>query len=339
MFAYTHVYAAGDLYSASAPLQQDDKAGQDAAIQQAFSRVLLKVSGDRHAAADKALKHAAADLVQQYQRRLDDAEPPQSSLWVQFNEAGVNDLLRANGYTVWGQPRPEALLWVGLQQADDRRLISADESKELLAEVRQVARERGLPLIFPLMDLQDRAALKASHLWGDFEQSIREASDRYDTALVLTVRIHEQDRKRWQASWAAYSAHDSSHFESEAVSAGKALALGLNQFIDTLVRQSAVPVGRADTQQLRVRISNINNFSDYENVRQYLQQTGLVGQISPLRLAADEVEYSLRLNAPESTFKQRLSLDNVLEAAPTVVINPGAANAGAVSILEFRYLQ
>ena len=89
----SHAGRVGDLYSASAPLQGDAPEQRDKAIQRAFSKVLLKVSGSTQASKNQALLGKAASLFQQYQSRNVEAaeadQKPQQVLWVQFDASAI----------------------------------------------------------------------------------------------------------------------------------------------------------------------------------------------------------------------------------------------------------
>ena len=55
------------------------------------------------------------------------------------------------------------------------------------------AKERGLPLSFPLMDLTDRTTISIYDVWGRFVQSLTQASHRYSVDNVIGARVYKNE--------------------------------------------------------------------------------------------------------------------------------------------------
>jgi len=183
----------GTLYEAQAPVMGQSGDARAAGIKQAFAQVLVKVSGERSLLAnpqiDTLLKRASG-FVQQYRFRAlgsGSVASPEADrlLWVRFDEREVNRLLRESGVPVWGATRPSVLLWLGEEAGASRSLISLEQQPRLKATLTRVAEARGLPLLLPLLDMEDRSALPVSDLWGGFETDIRRASERYLPDVIL----------------------------------------------------------------------------------------------------------------------------------------------------------
>jgi len=62
-----------------------------------------------------------------------------------------------------------------------------------------------LPIAFPLLDLEDRAVIGITDVWGNFSDIIREASQRYSVDAILVARLHKENNA-WQGRWTIY--HD-----------------------------------------------------------------------------------------------------------------------------------
>ena len=106
---------------------------------------------------------------------------------------------------VWGPERPLTLLWVAVDDGvGGRALLGANETTELGApttpqmtallttvreEIVAAADERGLPIAWPLLDLEDLNAVTFTDVWGGFEDRIVAASTRYRADAVLIGRV------------------------------------------------------------------------------------------------------------------------------------------------------
>ena len=106
---------------------------------------------------------------------------------------------------VWGPERPLTLVWIAVDDGvGGRALLGANEAAqfgtpttpqraELLTTVRAdvvaAADERGLPIAWPLLDLEDLNAVTFTDVWGGFDDRIVAASTRYRADAVLIGRV------------------------------------------------------------------------------------------------------------------------------------------------------
>jgi len=67
---------------------------------------------------------------------------------------------------IWGKQRPSTLVWLVVEDEGGRRLIGTDEESEYLSVLKERASVRGIPMLIPLLDLEDNARLKPSDVWG-----------------------------------------------------------------------------------------------------------------------------------------------------------------------------
>ena len=119
------------MYEVNLPVLSQDKKIQRAAFEQAFIEVLVRVSGNSEVVTELNIK-SASKYVQQY-RYLpipvdkSSAAPvmlamsqPRHLLWVQFNKGLIQKLLRETALPVWGQQRPNMLVWMAVRDGRSR---------------------------------------------------------------------------------------------------------------------------------------------------------------------------------------------------------------------------
>jgi len=157
-----------DLYAASAPAPDGPAAGNTAAFGAALRQVLVKVSG-RQAAGEQAVVASFGDpaaLVQQFRR---DAA---GNLWAQFDPAAVRRGLARANLSAWGEDRPTTLVWLVWDSgAGEIDLVSGSATGGTAGALRQqlleAAEARGVPVMLPLRDAPDLAAVGAADALGD----------------------------------------------------------------------------------------------------------------------------------------------------------------------------
>ncbi|MGL5280991.1 MAG: DUF2066 domain-containing protein, partial [Plesiomonas shigelloides] len=101
---------------------------------------------------------------------------------------------------VWNHDRPAIMLWLvdnrGNNSAGERRIMLDQEYSAAREQLRQVAMERGIPLLLPLGDLEDNMAVSASDVYGNFINPIAAASLRYQPDAVLVASLNN-DSLTW----------------------------------------------------------------------------------------------------------------------------------------------
>ncbi len=320
-----------DLYEAEAPVVGQGSEARAAGIRDAFARVLVKVSGDRglltNADIGSLLKRASS-YVQQYRYRMlrggsqtSESGSPDRLLWVRFDERAVNRLLRESGVPVWGGTRPSVLVWLGEEQGAARSLLSLERQTSLKATLQHVAYSRGLPLLLPLMDVEDRSAMPVSDLWGGFETDIRRASERYLPDVILVGRLRDRGNE-WQGEWTLYLPDKVNRWQTRADSEHALAAEGLQQAADALALRFAPQQVSEGTTTLRIRIHGLVQLADYVLVRDYLQSLAMITQLDVLVAEPETVSFLARIQGGREVLERGIQLGAVLE--PVVSQDPVA---------------
>lgn len=185
-----------DLYQASIAISNQSRAARQVAQKDVFKKVLVKVSGSRKVLNNPEVKTAvrrASQYLNQFHFTRDDNNEP--VLEASFDEGKVNRLLRQESLPIWGKRRPSILLWMAGEDAQTlaREVISKEAYPHLLQQIEQLGKDRGLPVIFPLYDLQDNKEVSVSDIWGHFFAHINKSSQRYNSDAVVISRFwHEK---------------------------------------------------------------------------------------------------------------------------------------------------
>ncbi|MFL1802726.1 DUF2066 domain-containing protein [Plesiomonas shigelloides] len=172
----------------------------DAQRSEALDDMLIRYSGLRELPASTALQRAqqqAGRYIAQTQTRNENGEKTAD---VSFDPAAVQHLAQTLGLPVWNHDRPAIMLWLvdnrGNNSAGERRIMLDQEYSAAREQLRQVAMERGIPLLLPLGDLEDNMAVSASDVYGNFINPIAAASLRYQPDAVLVASL-SNDSLTW----------------------------------------------------------------------------------------------------------------------------------------------
>ena len=179
---------------------RDDVRERQRAFSDALRQVLLKVTGDSAIYNQPNIRRAlvnADDYVDTWSYRTVNLETDDSStlaieLSVSFFEPQVLTLLDGAGIPLWPGNRPYTLLWLVVQDELGVRQLLGTSSRgyptiqRLLASE---ARNRGLPLLLPILDFEDLRAVSANDVWDMNTEALLAASARYQSESILLVRV------------------------------------------------------------------------------------------------------------------------------------------------------
>lgn len=181
-----------DLYISSIAVENQSRQARIKAQKQALSNILVRISGQHSVLDNLAVKKAIRGAAQ-YVRKFEFNRDVDGNLMLvtDFDEGKLNKLLRQEALPIWGKRRPAILLWMAGEDAHTlvRHVISRESYNHLRQQVLAVSKERGLPVIFPLYDLQDNQSVSVSDVWGYFYDHIAQFSGRYNADAIVIARF------------------------------------------------------------------------------------------------------------------------------------------------------
>jgi hypothetical protein len=267
--------------------------------------------------------------VIQYRETLD------GELWAAFDRGAVNEVLAGAGLPIWGGERPSVLMLLALDRGGGERYVLAAEDDvpdprktALRTEVEQQAERRGLPLVLPLMDVQDRSVLGFTEVWGGFDEVLVEAAARYDadTVLLGRYRYDEPDRMRWTLLEAGEAERWIGRLED-----------GIDGTANRLAARYAAATGSALEGEVGLAVSGVGRYADYDRVLRFLQGLTAIERVSVRSVDGDVVVFGLGLRGSLDNVDQAIRLGGFLQAAPEQVPGGPAAAGGGERPVALAY--
>lgn len=317
-----------DLYAATVPVADASPEATAAAFAHALRQVLGKVSGRPGAAGDAALLAHFRDpaaLVQQYRR--DGA----GSLWASFDPSAVRAGLDAAGQPVWGEDRPITLVWLAYDNgAGERDVLAGDgndspAAAQLRRGLEEAAAASGVPVLLPLRDSEELAAVAFADVWGDFTEPLQRASQRYRADALLIGRARLFPPGMDDVRWTLLAGDERLEWRGGIADGPRGLAERLSQRL-------ALPAG-AQASELRLAVSGIGSLDDYGVVLGFLRNLSMVESAGVGFIAGDTLVFDLELRGTRSQLETALGLRALIEPATEPVV---ALPAGMVPP-ELRY--
>jgi hypothetical protein len=331
------VFAAGEvknLYEAEVNVVDKDRRVRTEAFGLALMQVAIKVSGRRGAAASPVIVEAIEDparFVQQFRYSKvvpasaegESPESPTLKLWVQFDAPAVDGLIREAGLPVWGRVRPSVLVLVAMESAAGRELLSSDDAGGWADFIRRVGAERAVPLVLPLMDLEDRSRLRASDVWAGFEDNVQSAAQRYQSEAVLMGRAYERLPDFWEARWRLLLEGGRHEWLDQGEGLDAVLLAGVHESADRLASRFGGFTGTVVASGVEVNVAGIRSLHDYARILQYLDALDEVSRVDVTSVDSDRVSFRVDARGGRETVRQVIALGHTLVEDAQEDLNAG----------------
>ncbi len=349
----------GGLYAAAVPVTGQTQQERRSATRQAFAEVLVKVTGNRQATALPPLQQAlqrSLHYVQQFRYQVapvsaagneQEAVPPAQELWVSFDARAVNQLLYDSAVPVWGRARPATLVWLAVEDQGRRELVGADTRNELQIQLEQEARRRGLPLFFPLLDLEDQRQLHFADIWGNFGDAILQASRRYHSEAVLAGRLHHRADGQWESRWTLYLDEAAAQWSTpQAATVLEVLVAGVDGAASRLAARYAQRInGGVAGKRVMITVRDVNTLADYARTLKYLQSLDLVRRVQVVSVSASQLVFRIAIRSNRQGLVQAIAFGGTLATVgrepgvPPLVVAAGTTSQPAAPPgLSYRLL-
>jgi hypothetical protein len=333
------------LYTVEVDVDPRDPNGQSNAYRTALTEVLIRVTGSTAAAESEAFASLfpnPARYVTQYRAG------PDNTLVVSLDGNAIERILSQSGATIWGAERPLTVVWLAVDWGlGDREIVAADDpdrmpgdarsidrNRMLRERVQTVASRRGLPIVFPLLDIEDLQKIGFIDIWGDFDDPLLEASARYEADSILVGRFRPDDPEPPRWTW--YIGEQRFAWPGEPEEA-------LDQLADALAARDAVR-GDEEIERVTLTISGVNSVQAYGQLQQYLSGLRAIDNVAIRTVQADSITYEVRVRGGADRLDNILSTSRFLEAAPADFgfdrqpFDINEATSGPERRLQYRFL-
>lgn len=359
------------LYEASVPVADQTPAARSVALQQALAAVLVKVTGERTAGGVPALANLIKDpnqFLQQYhyeQTQDNNGNGPASGvtyfdltrngplaiagtglvLHAKFDPDAVDQAIRAAGEPLWGRERPMTLVWLALQDATTRTLLSATNNPGIVQAMNSVATQRGVPLLFPSMDAQDQQAIAFTDIWTNNAPVIAQASARYKADAILVGDVYLMSAGQYAVRWQLTSDDSVQAWNGTTGDLATVTTDGLQTAIDDYAKQYAIVPGASGVNHVPVEVNGIDSVDAYAKVLKYLDTLTPVKSVQVRKVSNGSVMFSIDTRGSVVNLAQAIALGDLLKPVsgiaplvPTAAV-PAVASVTAPAVARIPTLQ
>ncbi|MAZ45721.1 MAG: hypothetical protein CMD74_03320 [Gammaproteobacteria bacterium] len=262
---------------------------------------------------------------------------PETSLKVEFDPGIVLDLLKSADLPIWRADRPKVICWVVFDFLDGREIAASADSSEFTTALQKRALERGLPLVLPLMDLEDRLSVDPAAILGRFEKVLWTASERYQPDAILLGRVQTLPNERWVVDWqlligkdepiifaksediAGISPVDIQDISAMSTTLPILAANGVDFVADELAKRFSV-LGDLDND-ITLSVYSLQGLEAYSSLLKYLGELEVVDAVDVQQISEDRIILGIETQADKLQLLQMFEQDNSLFPIKTSLRN------------------
>ena len=307
-----------DLYVAEVLVTDESARQLRSGARAGLLQVLVRVSGDINVQDNSLIVSSLrrpSDYYYQFSYEQTDThllvgeeDVPAKILRLHFEPSAVARLLRQANLPVWGSNRPAVLFWIAVNDRGNRRILSEADNSLVIGALAEQSRRRGLPVLFPILDLEDAAQITTAEVWGAFLDRIEGASRRYEPDTVMTARIQE-DAGRWTGRW-SYGIQDNwVSLESVAFSEEELVRQMVDKIADELAARYALGSSQVS---IVITVEGVDSLDDYAAVSGYLERLTPVLNSSVVSIRTTETRFDLEIEGQADQLIELIELDERL---------------------------
>lgn len=324
-----HVFANSQInfFQASVPVKSQQRDERRKATEEALFQVLVRMSGSRDIIENEEVLNQlknAPRYIQQFQyENLESEELLEQGftdlLMVKFSQSAVRKVLNRSGLPYWAENRPKTLVWVVEDMEDlGRSLLNQYSDAEVINSLQASAQARGLPLSFPVLDLQDQQVLSPDDVWDFNEEAIIEASQRYAADVILVGRYSQTSTGNvwsiWQFFHAGATQSYDARLDAESIEAGSQVGPeALAPLADFLAGRYAFHSSGELSDRLVVQLSGVTDFRDYRKSLDYLEGLAAISSLQVAAVRGDSMLLYLASDASVEKLLSVITLDSKLD--------------------------
>ena len=306
------------IYTVEVAAGEHTSEGTKTTAVHALGTVVQRVSGTRERPLPSDLDVDRENIDRYFTRtsfvsRPDASAPDEIDRYmsIEFDPSAIVELVRKSSLPVWSAKRPVVVLWLVVEgEGGPVRLADKRIDEVLWLAVTRRARERGLPVVVPLGDVEDRSLrvpeLARAGLWIP----ILEATQRHSGHAVAVARFSETAEEPCLATGTFLYAEIRVPFkltESSLQRCGNRL---VDSLANALAERQAVEPRR--TASVDLEVSGVGTALAFSNLISYLRQWEFVDRAKVLRVQGDVFVIRVVTAAPPRKLERLLGSEGFL---------------------------
>jgi hypothetical protein len=333
-----------DLFTVELPVADQTTGLRLESFSQAFRQVVVKVSGSDDALRSPAFERpieSSARYVKQFRyinRSLpedDEFDAERLILRIDFDQQLIESLLRENNFPVWGRERPSSLLVISYDVNENIKLVTQDSTPNLIEALDRAASIHAVPVLFPLMDLEDIGLVNIGDIVSREYGKIQTMAARYAPDALLVGQILGRSGQGWQGDWEVRFADQIFKWKFKASSKKEVTEQVIRHLAKILALEYALEDHRRVEQTLLLSVSALEGIDNLIKVQKYLKSLNVVDSVHVAMINKNVITYRLKLRNNPEDLQRLIDFGEVLEQEDFPQLSTGGEEQ---IILNYSYI-
>ncbi len=281
---------------------------------QAIEKLIVRLTNPEKSDAKKITEQffpEPAKYIKQF-RPSDDG-----GVLVSLDGDSIQEVLIESGESLWRIDRPTIMIFLAIESAMGEREIvvsdyghrvfsystGIDKNQSIRDQIKSVARERGISVVFPDLNEDEREIINYSDVWAGFIDRMLEVSERYNASNVLTAKVRKDELS--DIEWIFYFGRDALKFSADLNDA--------IHYVANVMAERYEYSGRIPLKNIVLNFTKIDSIDDLAVIDIILKSSSMISDYSINKVSENYVTYSLKYNGLkedlESTLNQNKSIE------------------------------
>lgn len=287
-----------DIYIAELETTDKSKETLKNNLSQAFSQVLLKITGNSSIMTLPIIQNATSNInnyVVSY-NYFGNENQKQLVLHVVFSPHALKELLKNSGQTFWNADRPLTLIWLSLPEKMPVSILSSDDSSDSADAIKKFAKTRAIPIIFPTMDMEDQKRLsEITSTLPDLKQ-LQDLAQHYGVSCILAGAILNRENEAIESQWRLYLNGSIMEWQTNGANTEQTLMNGMERALDMLVTQLGIIESKGLQSIIDLHINDVHNLKDYAQVLDEIKNMTPVSEVTVRRVSENRLTLRIKLS-------------------------------------------
>ena len=302
------------LHGVVVPVKDRSDAEFSRSASMALAQVLVKLTGNRRIGKNAgvgALLSKASNLLLRF-GYAQEADSGQLMLNTEFDEQAVAKELKTLGVPIWAKERPDTIAWLIVDEDTNRLLIGGDEPGRLGEVLLARAEARGIPLLLPIMDVEESQHLIYASDWDSLASTSLALSGRYGTPSILVGYLRQSVPGFWDVRWKIQVGEESFTWRAEGDIVDLVIEDGVDTLGDALARRFADPMMLAVADKFDLTVLGVQSVIDYARVLKYLESLDAVTDLYVRSIDNQHLRFEVTAQGGRRALAQSISFGEVL---------------------------
>jgi hypothetical protein len=236
---------------------------------------------------------------------------------VSLDGESIQEVLIEAGVSLWRIDRPTIMIFLAIETAMGEREIvvsdyghkafsystGIDQNLYIKDQIKSIAKERGISVVFPDMTEDEQEIIKYSDIWAGFIDRMLEVSEKYNASNVLSAKLRKDELS--DIEWIFFFGRETLKFSAN-----------LNDAIHYVANEMAERYeysGRIPLKNIVLNFTKIDSIDDLAVIDLILKSSSMISDFSINKVSEDNVSYSLKYNGLKEDLESTLNQNKLIE--------------------------